>query len=169
MDKCFCHLNGLAVKDALARKELGELKPKVNAMYEKPGKTLFESAEGMLGGNVADEYLFCDDIDKYSLVLVDGVLCSVRKGMFYDYSTDPATQRFGFMIEGYYSEGIREGVTIEDFRDTPTMRTTISINIEDHEGEFHIISNNSYEFSSTINNEIDEAYRPLIFKIVGII
>ena len=34
MDKCFCHLNGFAVKDATARKEIAELKETVDDLIK---------------------------------------------------------------------------------------------------------------------------------------
>ena len=178
MDKCFCHLNGLAVKDATARKNIADMKLKVDSntemigeMNKKTGKILFKSETGIPGGNVADKNLFCLDIDKYSLVLVDGVLCSVVKGSFYDYTSNPdhTIERIGYMIRGYQSSGIREDIPDIDLRGSARTQSTISINIEDHDGDFWIISNESHEATCTYEDLPEEIYRPEIFEIIGLV
>lgn len=171
MDKCFCHLNGLAVKDALARKELEELKPKVNAMYEKPGKILFKSETGIPGGYVWSHGLFCGDIDKYRLVLVDGILCSVEKGVFivHDTDTDIQGEIIGYRISGYYSSGIGTNVVDSDLRGAARTEITISLIIEDHDGEFHIISNESHVATCTYEDWPEEIFRQEIFEIIGLV
>lgn len=70
MDKCFCHLNGFAVKDATARIEIANIKETYATKEYVDGKeatytTLFDNAEG-LDNNIT----LSDNITNYDYVEV---------------------------------------------------------------------------------------------------